>query len=69
MRILILLTLIAALAGCAHDCPAPAAPRIIDTSCSWLSPMTASSADTPETKREVIAYEAARQKNCGGTPK
>ncbi|MBB2928404.1 hypothetical protein [Paraburkholderia silvatlantica] len=63
MRILILL-IVAMLAGCAHDCPAPPAPRIVDTSCSWLSPMSASSADTPETKREVIAYEIARQKNC-----
>jgi hypothetical protein len=63
MRLLILLTF-AVLAGCAHECPPPPAPRIVDTSCSWVKPETASPADTPETKREVIGYELARQKNC-----
>lgn len=62
MRLLIALA-IAALPGCAHVCP-PAAPRVIDTGCAWAKPMTASSADTPDTKREIIAYELARQKNC-----
>lgn len=63
MRILILLTL-AALAGCANECPPPPPPRVVDTACAWVTPMTASAADTSATKREVVAYEIARQKNC-----
>ena len=55
----------AILAGC-DSCPPAAAPqaRVIDTACSWVIPMTAAAADTPETKRQIIAYEATRQKNC-----
>lgn len=63
MRLLILLT-VALLAGCVHECPAPPAPKIVDTGCLWVKPMTASSADTDATKREVIEHEIARQKNC-----
>jgi hypothetical protein len=62
MRLPILLTVV--LAGCATQCPAPPPPRIVDTACAWLTPMTADTADTAATKREVIAYEIARQKNC-----
>lgn len=71
MRLLILLTFIASLAGCAHtqNCPPPPAPKIIDTGCLWIKPMTASNADTPKTKREIIEHEIARQKNCGGAAK
>lgn len=67
MRLLILLT-VALLGGCALDCPKPPPPqpRIIDTACSWVTQMTASASDTPETKREVIAYEKARRANCPG---
>ncbi|MCA8026403.1 hypothetical protein [Burkholderia cepacia] len=59
-------TMIAAaalLAGC-QTCPTAPAPRVVDTACTWVMPMTASTADTPETKREILAYELARQKNC-----
>lgn len=34
------------------------------TECSWAPQLTASAADTPTTKREIIAYEKARQTNC-----
>ncbi|HEM8998808.1 TPA: hypothetical protein U2T46_000843 [Burkholderia cenocepacia] len=60
-------TMIAAaalLAGCQTCPPAPPA-RVVDTGCLWIKPMTASPADTSETKREILAYELARQKNCG----
>ncbi|VWD61027.1 hypothetical protein BLA18628_07220 [Burkholderia aenigmatica] len=59
-------TMIAAaalLAGCQTCPPAPPA-RVVDTGCSWVIPMTASTADTPETKREILAYELARRANC-----
>lgn len=56
MRIIILCAL---LAGCA-----PAAPEIVDTGCAWALPMTASTADTPATKREILNYEVTRQANC-----
>lgn len=62
MLILFLIALVA-LAGCQVAPPAPA-PRVVDTACSWVVPMTADSADTAATKREIIAYEIARQKNC-----
>ncbi|WP_175806487.1 hypothetical protein [Burkholderia cenocepacia] len=59
-------TMIAAaalLAGC-QTCPPVPPARVVDTGCLWVKPMTASPADTPETKREILAYELARQKNC-----
>ncbi|MDN7893244.1 hypothetical protein QZM93_32045 [Burkholderia cepacia] len=59
-------TMIAAaalLAGC-QTCPPVPPARVIDTACTWVMPLTASTADTPETKREILAYELARQKNC-----
>ncbi|WP_412021551.1 hypothetical protein [Burkholderia cepacia] len=62
MRILIAAAAAALLAGC-QTCP-PAPPRVVDTACAWVMPMTASTADTSETKREILAYELARQKNC-----
>ncbi|KAA1008219.1 hypothetical protein FVF58_23065 [Paraburkholderia panacisoli] len=62
MRLLIVL-IVAALAGSAHHCPPPAS-HVIETTCSWLTQMTASSADTTETEREIISYEIARHKNC-----
>ncbi|MFM0300025.1 hypothetical protein PQQ99_07845 [Paraburkholderia sediminicola] len=61
MRLSILIVI--ALAGCA-TCPPPPAPRVVDTACSWVTPMTADASDTAATKREIIAYEIARQKNC-----
>ncbi|WP_175770581.1 hypothetical protein [Burkholderia anthina] len=51
------------LAGC-QACPTAPSARVVDTGCSWVMPMTASTSDTPETKREILAYELARQKNC-----
>ncbi|RQS22467.1 hypothetical protein [Burkholderia sp. Bp8995] len=53
----------ALLAGC-QSCPTAPPPRVVDTACSWVMPLTASTADTVETKREILAYEIARQKNC-----
>jgi len=64
-------TMIAAaalLSGC-QTCPPAPAPRVVDTGCSWVMPLIASAQDTPETKREILAYELARQKNCGGNGK
>lgn len=60
MRVIIAAAVL--LAGC-QTCPT-VPPRIVDTACSWVMPMTASASDTPETKREILAYELARQKNC-----
>lgn len=55
------------LAGCATQ-PAPTPQTVYVTrtvkDCSWLPVMTASAADTPATKREIIGYETARQANC-----
>jgi hypothetical protein len=62
-------TVLVALAGCAASCPPPAPlpPKVIDTSCVSLPPLTIAASDTDETKREVIAYEIARKKKCSGT--
>jgi len=63
MRFLVPLLL---LAGCAAQQPAPQVQYVTRTvkECSWAPQLTASSADTPATKREIIAYEKARQTNC-----
>jgi phosphate-selective porin len=68
MRTLNLALLIGLLAACAaQQASAPCTPVYVTRTvkdCSWLPQMTASAADTPDTKREIIAYEIARQKNC-----
>lgn len=55
--------------GCATSCPPAPAPviqtRIVDTACNWVKPISASAADTIETRREVLAHDLAVQKNCG----
>lgn len=63
MRILIVIAAAALLAGC-QTCPTAPPARVVDTACSWAMPLTASTSDTTETKREILAYELARQKNC-----
>ncbi|MBJ9964508.1 hypothetical protein [Burkholderia seminalis] len=63
MRMLIAAAAAALLAGC-QTCPTMPAPRVVDTGCLWIKPMTASPDDTPETKREILAHELARQANC-----
>lgn len=53
------------LTGCATQRP-PQTVYVTRTvkDCAWLPSLTFSAADTAATKREVIAYETARQKNC-----
>lgn len=59
----------ALLVGCA-SCPPTPEPktvvetRVIDTGCDWTRTITASAADTPETKRQIIAHNDARAANC-----
>ncbi|MGH8782096.1 hypothetical protein [Paraburkholderia sp.] len=54
------------LAGCAASCPVPPppVPHVVDTGCDWVPALSASTNDTAETKRKIIAYEAARQEKC-----
>lgn len=54
------------LAGCGATCPVQPAPvpHVVDTGCDWVPVLSASTNDTPETKRKIIAYEAARQEKC-----
>ncbi|MGN8190268.1 hypothetical protein ACTJLD_30220 [Burkholderia sp. 22088] len=68
MRILIAIAAAAVLAGC-HTCPSVPPARIVDTGCLWVKPMTASPADTPETKREILQYELTRRANCSTAQK
>lgn len=51
------------LAGC-QTCPTVPPARVVDTGCLWVKPMTASVADTPETKRQILEHELARRANC-----
>ncbi|AET90697.1 hypothetical protein BYI23_B000900 [Burkholderia sp. YI23] len=56
--------------GCATNSPASQPPqtvtvtKIVDTACEWVKPITASAADTLETKRQILAHDLAITKNC-----
>lgn len=65
MRNVLLALSALALSACGL-CPVAPAPqvRVIDSGCRWVVPMSASESDTDATKREIIAYEQARQANC-----
>ncbi|MDR5757042.1 hypothetical protein [Caballeronia sp. LZ035] len=53
-----------AVSGCATT-PAPApSVKIIDTACDWVRPIAASTADTLDTKRQILALDLAIIKNC-----
>lgn len=64
----IAILLAAVLAGCAAECPKPSpeVPRtkVVDTACSWVKPISASQADTLETKQQILAHDLAVSKNC-----
>lgn len=59
-----------AITGCATTAPAPQPPqtvtvtKVVDTACDWVRPITASKADTDETKRQILAHDLAVAKNC-----
>lgn len=61
-----------AIAGCATTAPTPQPPqtvivtKVVDTACDWVRPITASKADTAETKRQILAHDLAVAKNCPG---
>ncbi|KVS50717.1 hypothetical protein WK39_28055 [Burkholderia cepacia] len=38
--------------------------RLIDTACSWVKPLTATPADTFETRQQILAHDLAVAKNC-----
>jgi len=61
MRAIILVLL---LTGCAAADTKPIYVDRVVNECAWAPKLTFSTSDTPETKREIIAYETARQKNC-----
>jgi hypothetical protein len=52
------------LAGCATTCPPPASPRIIDTACQWVHPVTVAATDSPETIRQAVALKQTIDANC-----
>ncbi|MEX3690117.1 hypothetical protein AB3X91_03680 [Paraburkholderia sp. BR14263] len=64
----IVLTLTLALAACATQGPVPKQPvvptRVIDTACEWVKPISASPADTIETKQQILALDLALDRNC-----
>ena len=67
--IYVLAAMLVALSACAAHQPAPqpaSVPktRVVDTSCSWVKPITASPADTLETKQQILAHDLAVAKNC-----
>lgn len=75
-KLFVFLALILALTGCSLACtPSPTppvpVPHVTDTACDWIPRLSVSTHDTEETKREVEAYELARQTKCrknSGTP-
>lgn len=57
-----------ALAGCCTT-PGPRVEvRVVDTACQWAQPIQASTKDTPETKRQVLAHDILYQKRCPNGP-
>ena len=56
--------LIFLLAGCATADTKPVYVDRVVNECAWAPKITFSTNDTAETKREIIAYETAYQKNC-----
>ena len=69
MRAILILLATLALAACAANCPKPQAAvvpttRIVDTACSWVKPITATPADTFETKQQILAHDKAFAANC-----
>jgi uncharacterized protein YcfL len=57
------------LAGCQTCPPAPSPQvvmqtKVIDKGCDWTRTITASAADTEETKRQIIVHNNARAANC-----
>lgn len=67
MRVLLLLPFLAACAAQQQTAPQVQYVTRVVKDCSWAPQLTATSADTPATKREIIAYETARQTNCPST--
>lgn len=57
-----------AIAGCATTTPQPpqtvTVTKVVDTACDWVKPITASKADTDDTKRQILAHDLAISKNC-----
>lgn len=69
MRTLVIVLATLGLGACAAGCPKLAAvavpkTRVVDTSCSWVKSITASPADTFETKQQILAHDVALAKNC-----
>lgn len=68
MRTIAILLATLALGACAADCPKPVTTvprtRVVDTACSWVKPLSASPADTLETKQQILAHDLALSKNC-----
>jgi hypothetical protein len=62
MKRIVAMMLVPLVSACAASCP-PA--RVIDAGCQWVKPITASSADTLVTKRQILEHDLAYQKNCG----
>lgn len=54
-----------AITGCTTTpTPEPPSIRVIDTACDWVKPITASAADSYETKQQIYAHDLAYLKNC-----
>lgn len=56
-----------AINGCATTPQPPqivTVPKIVDTACDWVKPISASASDTLETKRQILAHDLALAKNC-----
>jgi hypothetical protein len=63
-RLAILMSCALAIAGCATTPTPEPSVRVIDTACDWVKPITASAADSYETKQQIYAHDLAYMKNC-----
>ncbi|WP_322009725.1 hypothetical protein [Paraburkholderia sp. J12] len=68
MRASLILLGVALLGGGASMCPTPTPPapvvKVINDSCAWVKPLSASASDTRETRQEIDAHDRAYVANC-----
>lgn len=64
MKALLISLIALTMAGCATRVETVTVTKTIDTACNWVTELSFSKNDTPETKRQIIEHDKAVRKNC-----